>query len=186
MKADCSIRTKGHILKNLYHYLFSGLIILVFTGLSGCMQSDPQKGKMQTSLYGFLPAKISFQRSFTKILPADKNRPGQIVAFIELKDQFEYPMKALGKFRYELFKYRPGATSPDPRGKRYSAYGIQVIDLTDIKKNQQHWDNITRCYKFYLRLPEIPLGMKIIVLQVNFILSESEYRLEDRLILDVK
>ena len=156
-------------------------LILMLTA-AGCQINTPQGGLLAGDQPAFQVSKVRLLPSFTKFKPADpgKDQPASIEAYVELNDQFGDALKALGQFRFELFEYRPAFS--DPRGKRFADKGLQLIDLTKVQTNQQHWDSITRSYHLNVNLPAEAVGLKQLVLQVTFI-TESDYRLRDILIL---
>ena len=87
-----------------------------------------------------------------------------IEARIEARDHFGDPNREFGQFRFELYDHRPQAS--DPKGQ------LLVIwdeDLTDPKKNQDHWDaTMGNTYEFRLLWEDpIPVGQKF-VLRVVF------------------
>ena len=163
----------------------SGIVLLVMSGLlcgGGCENSAQSGGLQPGQRTAFLVGEVRLQPSFTQIQSAlpDGSRPAGIDAYVELKDPYGDPIKALGQFRFELFKYRPAFS--DPRGKRFEDEGIQLVDLTDIETNQQQWDSITRSYEMKVKLPSSAAHLKQIVLQVTFT-TETEYRLRDILVM---
>jgi hypothetical protein len=163
----------------------SSMVLWVMSGLlcgGGCENSAQSGGLQPGQRTAFRVGKVSLQPSFTQIksAPPDGSHPASIDAYVELKDQYGDPIKALGQFRFELFKYRPAFS--DPRGKRFEDEGIQLVDLTDIETNQQHWDSITRSYQMKVKLPSSSAHLKQIVLQVTFI-TETEYRIRDILVM---
>lgn len=125
----------------------------------------------------FLPVRVAFQPSFTRILPADdtRNKPRRIDVFVTLKDKYGDSMKYPGIFRFELFQYK--AAAPDSRGQRFAIGGVQEFDLSLVDANQQHWDKTTRFYRFELELPEPKIKQQIVV-QVTYSMS-AEVRLEN-------
>jgi hypothetical protein len=102
---------------------------------------------------------------------------------VQLKDQFGDPIKALGVFRFEIYRYQPAVA--DPRGKRFTIEGIQEFKLNEVQENQNRWDSITRSYRMNLKYPPEAARVKKIVLQVTFTM-EPEYRVRDILELDKK
>lgn len=182
-------------------------------GSAGCDQFGRADQSLNCCGSGFSVAAVKLQPTFTKIgvfdrtmgkapgttesakaEPADKaerstliagSRPAGIVdAYVGLRDQFQDPLKALGRFRFELFRYR--SAHSDPRGERFDQGGVQEIDLTAVEENQRHWDNITQCYHFQLSLHEMPRKSGKIVLEVTFMLPENDYRLQDMLVLQMQ
>jgi hypothetical protein len=164
---------------------------LLFAGMMfccGCNGSTDQSVGLGSVGNTFRVTKIHFQRSFTRIQkgkPDAKELPG-IVAYVQLKDQFDDPIKALGMFRFEIYRYRSAVS--DPRGERFSIDGKQEFDLTNVNINQKRWDSITRSYHLDLKLPPEVAKLKKnqkIVLQVTFSMN-SEYRIRDILTLNLK
>ena len=160
-------------------YLTASALILS----AGCQDAADMKAKSLDSATGFEVRQVRLQPSFTTLnkTQSDQAQPDRIDAYVQLKDQFDDPIKATGRFRFEIFHYRPAFS--DPRGKRLESEGIQLIDLSDININQKHWDSISRSYYFKLPLPQEAAILKKIVLQVTYI-KEDDYRLRDILIIE--
>ena len=170
--------------KKQYILRFLVYVIIFVCSLGGCryVPIGSKKGVAIQPEQGFQPTKVILQASFTHIVPKQTkaNQAGQIETYIRLTDQFGDPLKALGRFHFELFEYRPAAS--DPRGRRFSINGVQKFDLTEIDANQRHWDSITGNYRFTLKLPNTPDGPpKTIAVQVTFS-ADSGLRLEGILI----
>ena len=159
--------------------------MIIFICSPGGCRHIPLSSKKEVATQpkqGFHPTKVILQASFTHIIPKQTkaNQAGQIETYIRLTDQFGDPLKALGRFHFELFEYRQAAS--DPRGRRFSINGVQKFDLTEIDANQRQWDSITGNYRFTLKLPDIPNGQpKTIAMQVTFS-ADSGLRLEGILI----
>ena len=131
----------------------------------------------------FRPCSVHFKSSFTRIIEPDKikQQPGKIEVYIELQDQFSDSLKSLGRFRFEVYKYQSGAA--DSLGARFPDGLLDEIDLSQIAKNQNHWDRTLRNYHFTLKLPDIPASHKKIVLMVTFT-NQSGKRFENTLVLN--
>jgi len=135
--------------------------------LMGCSSSDRRAENGDCIIPCFVPVAVHIQPSFSHIAPGDKDlSSSEIDVYVSLDDQFGDSVKAAGRYRFELFQYRPAAA--DPRGNRIEVEGIQQFDLSDIQLSQQHWDSTTQSYRFKLKLLELPAGKKQIVLQVTF------------------
>jgi hypothetical protein len=135
--------------------------------LMGCSGWGHQAKNDDCIIPCFVPVAVHIKPSFTRIVPGDKDpSSSEIEVYVSLDDQFGDPAKAAGRYRFELFHYRPAAA--DSRGDRIAVEGIQQFDLSDIQLSQQHWDSTTRSYRFKLKLQELPAGKKQIVLQVTF------------------
>ena len=157
--------------------LTAGVVVLL---TAGCGEQAHRTRLSSADGTGFAASQVRLNPSFTCIKAGSSESP-TIEAFVELMDQFGDPVKAVGQFRFEIFKYRPAFS--DPRGRRFEDDGIQLIDLRDIRLNQQNWDSITRSYRLSLKLPEQACRLKRMVLQVTFI-AEPQYRLRDMLTIE--
>jgi len=159
--------------------------LMFWCGCNGSADSDANLGVPSNA---FKVTRVHFQRSFCRIIKADHSaqKPGTIEACVQLKDQFADPIKALGVFRFEIFRYQPAVS--DPRGKRFKTDGVQEFKLSDVDENQNRWDSITRSYRMNLKLPpeadKLKKNQKI-VLQVTFTM-DPEYRVRDILELKLK
>ena len=167
--------------KKQYMLRFLVYVIIFMCSPGGCrhIPIGSKKGIAAQPESGFQPTKVILQTSFTHIIPKQTktNQAGQIETYVRLTDQFGDPLKAPGRFRFELFEYRPAAS--DPRGRRFSINGVQKFDLTEIDVNQRHWDSTTGNYRFTLKLPDG--SPKTVVMQVTFS-ADSGLRLEGILI----
>lgn len=154
---------------------------------SGCNGSADSGVDFGVPSNAFKVTKIRFQRSFCRIqtseAPSAAGYPEGIEVRVQLKDQFDDPIKALGMFRFEIYRYQPAVS--DPRGKRFKMDGVQNIILSDVPENQKHWDNITCSYHMKLAFPPEAGKDKKIVLQATFTMN-SGYRLRDILILETQ
>ena len=159
------------------------LTLVVCTALiqaSGCGPSRTAPEHRDCRPTGFYLQKIALLPAFTTVRPLENNPDAalEIQVYLSVHDQFDNPIKTLGHLRFELFRYR--SLHPDPRGRRFEVNGIQEIDLTELKTNQQHWDPITQAYHLTLKPPDWPDNWTKFVLQATFV-TPSEYRLEDRI-----
>lgn len=152
---------------------------------SGCDGSADSGADFGVPSNAFKVAKIRFQRSFCRVQTSDPTpeKPEGIEVRVRLKDQFDDPIKALGKFRFEIYRYQPAVS--DPRGKRFKIDGVQNVDLSNVNANQGHWDNITCSYHMNLVFPPEAEKNKKIVLQATFTMA-PEYRLRDVLVLETQ
>ena len=162
--------------KTVSFFLLGGLLLVQFA----CQQFSSRR---TPSPAGFRVEQIHIQPSFTKIRPATSTSDAvkTIETYVQLRDQFGDPIKALGHFRFEFFRHRPAFS--DPRGQRFPVDGIQEIDLSDLARNQQFWDGITRSYRLDLKLPEMSAQITHFVLQATFI-ADPDYRLQDILVIE--
>ena len=167
--------------------IFRGGFIIFLIGsaawLSGCYEIQQRSGFESCCPDAFRVEEVRLNASFTQLRKSQEKleRPDTLDVFVEMRDQFGDPIKATGKFRFEIYMYKQKA-STDRRGQRFPLKGLQWVDLTDPVLNQEHWDKITRCYHFTLQLSELPGEIEQLVLQVTY-LNNSDYRLEDMLTL---
>ncbi len=157
--------------------------ILLLLQIGGCQKNKLSSGQESCCPDAFRVEKIVLNSSFTQLRKSkdDLAQPDTMDVFVELRDQFDDPIKATGKFRFEIYLYQKKASN-DHRGKRFPTQGLQWVDLTEPQLNQDHWDKITRCYQFTLQLGEHSENLDQLVLQVTY-LNNSNYRLEDMLTL---
>lgn len=167
-------------MKKQFFILFQALLLI---GVGGCYELKQRNGFDFCCPDAFRVEEVRLNASFTQLRTSDKNlkSPDTVDVFVELRDQFGDPIKATGKFRFEIYMYKHQA-STDHRGQRFPLKGLQWVDLTDPPLNQEHWDKITRCYRFVLQLGELPKELDQLVLQTTY-LNDSGYRLEDMLTL---
>ena len=161
--------------------IFSQLLILI--GVGGCYELQQRRGFESCCPDSFRVEEVRLNASFTQLRKSNEHlkTPDVMDVFVELRDQFGDPIKAIGKFRFEIYMYKSQA-SADHRGQRFPLKGLQWVDLNEPLLNQEHWDKITRCYRFVLELGEISDDLSQMVLQVTY-LNNSDYRLEDMLTL---
>ena len=149
----------------------------------GCYEVRQRTGFESCCPDKFRVEEVRLNASLTQLRKSSEKleHPDTLDVFVELRDQFGDPIKATGKFRFEIYMYKQKA-SADHRGQRFPLKGLQWVDLTEPVLNQEHWDKITRCYQFMLQLNELPREIKQLVLQVTY-LNNSDFRLEDMLTL---
>ncbi len=81
---------------------------------------------------------------------------------IEAIDAYGDANKAFGRFRFELYQFKPN--SSDPKGLRTAVWNVNVEDF---KTNRRHWNSIARTYQFKLAWNRpIPVGQKFILVAV--------------------
>jgi hypothetical protein len=83
-------------------------------------------------------------------------------ARVEALDGYGDSGKAFGKFRFELYSFRPN--NPDPKGERL---GVWSADVEKPRVNRDHWNKVHRTYQFKLRWGQpIPAGQRFVLLAV--------------------
>ena len=162
------------------------LAALACASLTGCGEAalpsmgpkrlDPSEGsvKVPYPINFLLPKSVSIH-PFTGTRSFDKT--GGIKGIdvrIEAKDAYGDANKAFGKFRFELYEFRP--QNPDPKGRLVITW---EEDLTEPENNLLHW-NVHRTYEFKLlwRQP-IPVGQKF-VLRAVFSSPFTERLIDER------
>ena len=148
--------------------------VFYLTVLPGCDGPGAGSDRVGCCAEGFRVDQVYLNPSFTRLVPQGDKKEGpsdRIDVFVELRDQYGDPIKAVGRFRFEFY-HCPAKASPDLRGKRF---GVLQIDLTEVGENQVRWDKITRSYRIPLELPE---KLSQLVLQVTY-MNDRGYRLGD-------
>ena len=154
-------------------------LIIVFTGsiFTGC---DTEKREVidYAGYQCIFAYQVAIQPSFTSYKKTDDG--GLIEVYVELTDSFGDPLKALGVFRFELFRFQPA--EPDSRGARLALGDDQMIEFErkTLQANQSDWDYTTRNYRFKLNLNQAAAAHKKMVLQVTFT-DTANNRLEDHI-----
>lgn len=92
------------------------------------------------------PAKVRVD-SFTRLSKTEEGR-GYLEARVQVLDKDGHPMRAIGKFRIELFAFQRQA--PDPRGDRLAVWNIDIQDHED---NRRYFDVLINGYTFPLEMP---------------------------------
>ncbi|MBN1436251.1 MAG: hypothetical protein JW936_04190 [Sedimentisphaerales bacterium] len=158
------------------------LLVTVFAMVS-CQENGAYEPLFRAGppLPAFRAHSVALQSSFTRFRFDAAAAPQQwLDAYVKVLDDFDDPMKALGQFRFEIFRYRPQVA--DPRGPRFAEDGLQEFELTTLEGNQAHWDAITQSYQFRLALPEEAYELNDVVVEVTF-RGHDDSRLGDFLIL---
>ncbi|HAL45871.1 MAG: hypothetical protein A2Y12_14600 [Planctomycetes bacterium GWF2_42_9] len=131
-----------NLLKEMFLVVAAAVLLLPF---SGCQEnqsvSDSKPGTFQKTCI-FAPQKITFNQL------TEFSKRWQIVAYIDVYDQFNSRIKAAGIWRFEL--YPKVLRSADPAGGRIKLWSD--IDLTQAAVNNGYWQDYLRCYKFELPL----------------------------------
>ena len=163
--------------------LLSVWLGVVLLGWAGCRQGESKPTGASGAKDDFWVASVRLDRAFTKAAPdaVESADSPLLQVVVQLRDQFGDPLKQLGRFRFELFKYR--AAHSDVRGPRLEIGGTQLVDLSQVQLNQDHWDGMMRAYRVELPLPVVSDASGRLVLQVTF-LAERGYRLEDQMVLE--
>lgn len=137
------------------------LAALLSVGLGGC---DPSAGPapLPDDLEPLLPQEIQIHPfTGTRTFTANGGVTG-IDVRLRAIDGFGDETKAIGTFRFELFKY--DEQGPGMRGRRV---GVWVIDATDQETNLYHWEGIKRMYRFSLGWDDpIPVGERFVLMAV--------------------
>ena len=145
-------------LRRLSGILTIALVVLACAiGSSGCAYSPARD--IPSPINMLLPKTIAIH-DFTgqRVFDEEGGVKGMDVR-IEVKDSFNDPAEAFGKFRFEMYDFRP--QNADPRGELLSSWDV---NLSEPKDNIVHWDNITRAYQFKLHWSKpVPVGRRFIL-----------------------
>lgn len=145
--------------------------MLISCGCEEQMQQPGQSGYPAVEVQKtclFAPAKIKFNQ-LTEVKDS-----GQIIAYIDMLDEFGSRIKDSGVWRFELYEYVPRST--ESRGAR--VYIWPEITLIDAKVNYNLWQDYLRCYKFDLNLDIDIVGDKSYILQAVCFTAQGK-RLSD-------
>lgn len=91
-------------------------------------------------------------------------RSSVIEARVELIDLLGDVTKGVGTLRFELYS-EPPAGSNAGEGRRLYTWNAPISTLDE---NRQHWDSITRTYRFVLKLAQRPPAERRLRLAVQF------------------
>jgi hypothetical protein len=114
----------------------------------GCKHNGPEKmptDAERVEMFSLmLPKEIKFQ-PFTKIKSFNENeRPDGILAVIRPLDPFGDPVKAAGRFYFELWTYREA--SPERKGERLAFWERQIASKEEVRL---YWTR-AQMYEFQL------------------------------------
>ncbi len=151
-------------------YSRMALLFILMTGLMGCpSRSNKPPVKGADCIW---PAEAIIQNSFSRIV---KNEGGsqsteelKLLVYVQIRDAFGDSIKALGQFRFELYRYKSGINNDVRNAQRYESEGVQLFDLSAVSANQALWDRTTQCYRFELKCPKDPGVAQGLVTQVTF------------------
>ncbi len=132
--------------------IFRGFVLLLpLLAFLGCETPRPlSMGKNASSIIG--PVSIRIHPTFTqpKSWAGDDKLDG-IEALMEVRDQWDEPIRATGRVLFELYSYRTGST--DTRGER--VVNPWSVSLATVDEQAARWDRVSRAYKFQLAYPQI-------------------------------
>jgi hypothetical protein len=162
-------------MKNGIHKAVTGMVLgwLLWTGcaLDGQPENDPngpveQKNQGLTKL--FTPNQVNII-PLTQFVNATKPAELDFIrVYVELLDDYQSQVKALGIFRFEL--YNKATRSIEPMGKRIEIW--RDIPLNNPNQNNQYWREYLRTYEFRLPLQHILQGH--FILQCTFTTPEGK------------
>ncbi|NLX04971.1 MAG: hypothetical protein GXY33_07490 [Phycisphaerae bacterium] len=116
------------------------------------------------SMTVLLPEKIDVL-PFTKPASFDDDAvPDGLEVVLRPLDELGDQTKAVGTFRFETYAFHKAST--DPRGPRL---GIWEVDLSTPEAQKEHWDAITRTYRFRLGWAGEKIQPGKYVLEVTYI-----------------
>ncbi len=138
-------------------------ISLLLLGGAGCEPADAElsastnSGCNQLSEYGPVKVDIMPLTEFT----GDDEKPSKVRVYVSLLDAFDCQIKTPAVFRFELYDRVP--RSAEPKGRRIFIW--PDIDLNDVAKNNEHWQDFLRAYQFDLYFE--PKANQSYILQVT-------------------
>lgn len=124
--------------------------------------ADSRRKEVPYPISLLLPEEIEIH-GFTGVRTFDESGGVKgIDARVTAKNAFGDAAKAFGKFRFELYQFRPN--NPDPKGDQV---GVWNTDLSDPKTNVRHWQGHFSGYKFNLKWSRsIPVGKRFVLVVV--------------------
>lgn len=87
----------------------------------------------------------------TRWLPATDVRPGVLEVRLEFFDRYMHNVKGLGQVRFEISDPASRQLAEGGGAGLGRRFGVWEIDLTNVERNVQHYDDITRTYFFRLQ-----------------------------------
>lgn len=139
----------------------ANVFLLLLAG-AGCeppkTELTPANGIGLNQLAEYAPTKIDIVplTEFTR-----ETGQTELKVYVSLLDEFGCQIKSPAVFRFELYNKVP--RSAEPKGKRVAIW--PDIDLSDPVKNNEHWQDFLRSYKF--DLPFEPKADQSYVLQAT-------------------
>lgn len=144
--------------------------LLIAVALCGCDGiklkggHDPVERFEQATTWPFIPVQMRVH-PFTAI-DIDRNDSSvTLEARIEMLDRLGDVSKAVGDFRFELYRMDRDVYDSPAEGQLLYQWSAE---MTTIDQNRQHWDSITRTYLFRLQLERLPRVDGRLLLVVHF------------------
>ncbi len=135
------------------------LAVLTAASLGGCAEMKeawddmmrtppPAAQKIPSPIHLLLPRSIKIHHFTRTRFSSKKGKDGfrGIDVHIAAIDAFDDHTKAFGKFRFEMYSYKPDV--PGNRGKQLAVWNENIIKP---RKNVLHWDQSARTYRFKLK-----------------------------------
>ena len=135
-----------------FRYAGRGILLAVF--VAGCESSGSRfkiENVSEDEMFALiLPASIRIE-PFTRPRSFDDDQiPDGIEVLVRPLDQFGDPVKAVGTFHLELYRFKPA--SGDSKGDRLEFWEVQVATAKQIK---QFWDRTSQMYQFQLGVDQL-------------------------------
>ena len=147
------------------------MLLLLFI-VAGC---EPSGTKLETNtdtslgqLVQYGPAKVDVIPLTEFVAAGNDEASSKIKVYVSLLDAFDCQIKNPAVFRFELYEKVP--RSAEPKGRRILLW--PDIDLTDVAKNNEHWNDFLRAYEF--NLPFEPKPSQSCILQVTALCSDGK------------
>jgi len=129
-------------------------------GVGGGKDPAFQRVAVPAPLNELLPKAIRIHE-FTAAAELPKGKQG-IDMWIQVNDGFDSRNKAFGQFRFELRRLVPA--EPEPAGELIRWW---QIDLSDVARNKQHWQNTHMLYLFRLECDQpLVMGSRYVLVAV--------------------
>jgi hypothetical protein len=152
-------------------------LIVFFLALScGCepeMVGNPF-GSTSNIIKQYAPKSIHIIGLTEIVSEKDSRRWPKIRTYVDLLDEYDSRVKSPATFRFELYEFAPRTSRS--KGTRILAW--DGFELSNPAKNNSHWQDHLRAYKFELYLDFEPADGKEFILEATCITPDGE-RLSD-------
>lgn len=125
---------------------------------------EPDAAFERATTWPFIPV-VMRVHPFTAIEFPEGEGEATLEARVEMLDRLGDVTKAVGDFRFELYRMTRDEFDTPAEGEllyRWSA------GMTTLDQNRQHWDSITRTYLFRLKMDSVPRISGRLLLVVHF------------------
>jgi hypothetical protein len=149
--------------------------LLIVAVLAGCETTPPTGGRdpeQEAMLALLMPSRIEIVEPFTRVKSFDGDTtPDGIELFLRAVNALDNPgLMIVGEIRVELYEHVPASGSI--RGRRLEHWNIE---LSTVRHQRTHWNQLTQMYEFRLRVDPsaVPFSRKyVLVVTYNSPLGE--------------